>query len=101
MAGSTDWQLGIDFGTSYTTAAALEPGGEVTLLDLEADGRPRMASAVLLAPDGQILVGAAAISQAAFHPDRYERTPKRLVGEEQTFLGDGMVPVEDLVTAVI
>jgi len=97
MAG---WQLGIDFGTSSTVAAAVE-AGNATVLDLESNGRVRMSSAVFLTEEGDLLVGSAAEHQAVFAPERFEPTPKRLLGEGSVFLGDRMIPIADLVAAVL
>jgi molecular chaperone DnaK len=94
------WQLGIDFGTSYTVAAVATEG-TVTVVDVESNGRSRMPSSVFMSPDGEILVGTAAQHQAVFAPERYEPTPKRALGEGDVFLGDDLVPVTDLVAAVL
>ena len=94
------WQLGIDFGTSYTVAAVATEG-TVTVVDVESNGRSRMPSSVFISPDGEILVGTAAQHQAVFAPERYEPTPKRALGEGDCFLGDDLVPVTDLVAAVL
>jgi actin-like ATPase involved in cell morphogenesis len=94
------WQLGIDFGTSYTVAAVATEGS-VTVVDVESNGRSRMPSSVFVGPDGEILVGTAAQHQAVFAPERYEPTPKRALGEGDLFLGDDLVPVTDLVAAVL
>lgn len=94
------WQLGIDFGTSFTVAAIAQDSS-TTVVDVESNGRSRMPSSVFVGPDGEILVGTAAQHQAVFAPERYEPTPKRALGEGDLFLGDGLVPVTDLVAAVL
>jgi actin-like ATPase involved in cell morphogenesis len=94
------WSLGVDFGTSYTVAA-VATGSVVNAIDVESNGRDRIPSAVYLTPDAEILVGTAAQHQAPFGPERYEPTPKRLLGEGSVFLGDGLVPVVDLAAAVL
>jgi actin-like ATPase involved in cell morphogenesis len=94
------WHLGIDFGTSYTVAAVATEGS-VTVVDVESNGRSRMPSSVFMSPDGEILVGTNAQHQAVFAPERYEPTPKRSLGEGDLFLGDDLVPVTDLVAAVL
>jgi len=96
----SDWQLGIDFGTSFTVAAIAQ-NGSTTVVDVESNGRSRMPSSVFVGPDGEILVGSAAQHQAVFAPERYEPTPKRALGEGDLFLGDRLVPVTDLVAAVL
>jgi actin-like ATPase involved in cell morphogenesis len=94
------WSLGIDFGTSYTVAAVAS-GSSVTNVDVESNGRARIPSSVFLTEDGEILVGTAAQHQAAFSPSRYEPTPKRLIGENDVFLEDRVVPVAELAAAVL
>jgi actin-like ATPase involved in cell morphogenesis len=94
------WQLGVDFGTSYTVAA-IATEGSVTIVDVESNGRSRMPSSVFVSQEGEILVGTAAQHQAVFAPERYEPTPKRALGEGELFLGDDLVPVTDLVAAVL
>jgi molecular chaperone DnaK len=96
----TAWELGIDFGTSYTVAAIAQEGN-VTVIDVESSGKSRIPSSVFLNPDGRILVGTSAQHQAAFTPERYEPTPKRSFGEGEIFLGDRLVAVTDLAAAVI
>ena len=94
------WELGIDFGTSYTVAAA-STSGVAAVVDMESSGRARIPSAVYLTEDDEILVGTAAQHQAVFDPSRYEPTPKRSLGEGDLFLGDRLIPVSDLVAAVL
>lgn len=96
----TDWRLGIDFGTSYTVAAVWR-GGSATLLDIESNGSTRIPSSVYLTEEGEILVGTAAVQQSVFGPERFEPTPKRAIGEGEIFLGDRLIPVTELVKAVL
>jgi molecular chaperone DnaK len=96
----SDWALGIDFGTSYTAAAIAEDGIPRSV-DAESNGRDRMPSSVFFTEDGEVLVGTAAQHQAKFAPERYEPTPKRAIGEGEVFLGDGLIPIEDLIGAVL
>jgi hypothetical protein len=96
----TPWTLGIDFGTTFTVGAIGQEGGRRTI-DIESDGSSRMPSAVLLDEAGDLLVGQSALHQAPFHPDRFEATPKRTVGEGTLLLGDRLVTVTDAIAAVI
>jgi len=96
----SSWTLGIDFGTTFTVAAVAQVGS-IRPVDFETDGSYRMASAVLLDDAGSFAVGQSAVHQSIFHPDRFERTPKRMVGEGDLILGDRMVPVTDAVAAVL
>lgn len=97
MAG---WQLGIDFGTSYTVAAVLEDG-QVKVVDVESNGQSRIPSVVFLNSDEDLLVGTNAQHQAVFAPERFEPSPKRCIADGEVFLGDRFVPVADLVSAVL
>src|SRR5271169_654876 len=96
----TDWQLGVDFGTSYTVAAVLEDG-QVKVIDVESNGQSRIPSVVFLNTDGDVLVGTSAQHQAVFAPERFEPSPKRCIADGDVFLGDRFVPVADLIAAVL
>ncbi|HTW98853.1 MAG TPA: Hsp70 family protein [Acidimicrobiales bacterium] len=96
----SDWQLGIDFGTSYTVAAVARDGS-AAVVDVESNGSSRLASSVYLTEDDEVVVGTAALHQAVFGPERFEPTPKRAIGEGEIFLGDRLVPVTELVAAVL
>jgi len=95
-----DWQLGIDFGTSYTVAAVLEDG-HVKVIDVESNGQSRIPSVAFLNSDGDLLVGANALHQAVFAPDCFEPSPKRCIADGEVFLGEQFVPVADLISAVL
>lgn len=98
MAGS-EWVLAIDFGTSYTTVAVAE-NGRVDLIEI--DGVRAMPSGVWLDSSGVLVVGTAAERQARLAPERWERAPKRLLGEvAPLLLGDREVPVVEAVAAVL
>lgn len=96
----TPWYLGIDFGTSFTVVAASRDGA-ATVVDVESNGSSRMPSSVFFTQDEEFLVGTAALHQSVFSPERFEPTPKRAIGEGEVFLGDRLVPVVDLVSAVL
>ncbi len=95
------WTLGIDFGTTFTVAAVAREGSDPQLVDVEADGSCRMPSAILLDETGDFAVGKSATHQALFHPDRFEPTPKRVVGDGDLLLGDQLIPVTDVISAVV
>lgn len=96
MAG---WVLAIDFGTSYTTVAIAERG-RVELIDV--DGVRAMPSGVWHDGVGALVVGTAAERQARLAPERWERAPKRLLGEVAPLLLGGFeVSVVEAVAAVL
>ena len=105
-----DWTLAIDFGTTYTVAAVANPAGPdgehqtdgtTRLIDLEGDGTSKMPSSVVVTDDGEIVVGRAAVRQAALYPAAFEATPKRLIGQRTVLLGQTLVPVVELIAAVL
>jgi actin-like ATPase involved in cell morphogenesis len=105
-----DWTLAIDFGTTYTVAAVSDPAGAdgrnqaegtTRLIDLEGDGTSKMPSSVVVTDDGEIVVGRAAVRQAALYPAAFEATPKRLIGQRTILLGETLVPVVELIAAVL
>jgi len=98
MVEHEPWDLAVDFGTTYTAAAALRQGNVEVV---EVDGRTRMPSCVVHV-DGTLIVGVAAERQRLLFPDRTEPTPKRHLGiRERILLGGQPVEVRDTVAAVI
>lgn len=96
MAG---WVLAIDFGTSYTTVAIAE-NGRVELIDV--DGVRALPSGVWLDGSGALVVGTSAERQSRLAPERWERSPKRLLGEvAPLLLGGHRIAVVDAVAAVL
>jgi len=91
-------RLVIDFGTTNTVAA------------LEVDGQaPRtvtfgpsslLPSAVYAGPDG-ITVGREAQRQARLEPSRFEPNPKRRIDDGEVLLGASVIPVVELIAAVL
>ena len=92
-------ELAIDFGTSNTVAALRVDGAAPRLLSV--DGRPVLPSAVWLSPDGTLVVGRDAERQARLDPSRFEPNPKRRIDEVDVLLGDTVVPVVELIAAVL
>ncbi len=93
------WHLGVDFGTSFTTAA-VRRGGTTRMLALGQSGT-KLPSAVL-SINGELVAGEAAVNQAMLHPAGFERTPKRQVGvSHRLLLGDAEYDTVDLVSAVL
>lgn len=93
------WVLAIDFGTSYTTVAVAE-NGRIDLIEI--DGVRAVPSGVWLDGRGVLVVGMAAERQARLAPERWERAPKRLLGEvAPLLLGGREIPVVEAVAAVL
>lgn len=96
MAG---WVLSVDFGSSNTAAAYRDPDGRTHEVRLSATGS-LMPSAVLYGPE-RILVGRTAVQAAHTLPDAFEPSPKRRLPDREVLLGDAVVPVIELVAAVL
>ncbi|GAB3910566.1 hypothetical protein GCM10029964_114710 [Kibdelosporangium lantanae] len=92
-------RVAVDFGTSSTCIAVSVNGGQPQVVAV--DGRPVMSSAVYAAPDGVLFVGLEAERQAAVDPSRYEPNPKRRIDEPELLLGNSVVPVREVVRAVL
>ncbi len=94
------WVLAIDFGTTYTVAAARRSGRPPEVIEIE--GERRVPSVVLIDPSGQIVVGRAAESMAPTYPDRTLRTPKYRLGiPTAVVLGGRPYSIIDLVAALL
>ncbi|MFI9007251.1 type VII secretion-associated protein [Actinosynnema sp. NPDC053489] len=91
--------VAVDFGTSSTCVAMSRHGGEPQVVVV--DGQPIVPSAVFAAADGTLFVGQEAERQAAVDPSRYEPHPKRRVDEGELLLGTTVLPVVDVVRAVL
>ncbi|MFE2754412.1 type VII secretion-associated protein [Actinosynnema sp. NPDC059335] len=91
--------VAVDFGTSSTCVAMSLHGREPQVVVV--DGQPIVPSAVFAAADGTLFVGQEAERQAAVDPSRYEPHPKRRVDEGELLLGTTVLPVVDVVRAVL
>jgi type VII secretion-associated protein (TIGR03931 family) len=91
--------VAVDFGTSSTCVAISVDGREPQVVVV--DGQPLMPSAVFAAADGTVFVGQEAERQAAIDPSRYEPNPKRRIDEGDLLLGNTVLPVLDVVRAVL
>ncbi|MFI6098979.1 type VII secretion-associated protein [Lentzea sp. NPDC051213] len=91
--------VAVDFGTSSTCVAISAHGREPQVVVF--DGQPLVPSAVFAAADGTLFVGQEAERQAAVDPARYEPHPKRRVDEGELLLGNSVLPVVDVVRAVL
>jgi len=92
-------RVAVDFGTSSTCVAVSAHGREPQVVVF--DGQPLVPSAVFAAADGTLFVGQEAERQAAVDPARYEPHPKRRVDEGELLLGSTVLPVVDVVRAVL
>jgi len=90
--------LSVDLGTSNTVAVLAAHGRQPRVV--EVDGSATMPSALFLAEDGQLVVGRDAERRARLDPARFEPNPKRRVDEGTLLLGDKIVPVTDVLSAV-
>jgi actin-like ATPase involved in cell morphogenesis len=98
-AQGSGFRLGVDFGTSHTTAVLRWPDGHSRPLLF--DGSPLLPSAVYVQPDGQIVVGRDAVHAARLDPARFVPTPKRLGDQETVRLGESEVGVTAMIAAVL
>ena len=94
------YQLGIDFGTTYTSAAVAHDGlVEVVNLGTRSAVVP---SVVLVRADGTMMVGGAAEARATTEPNRVGREFKRRLGDPTPlYLGGTPFSAEALIGAVL
>ncbi|GGL96222.1 hypothetical protein GCM10011594_14940 [Nakamurella endophytica] len=91
--------LAIDFGTSNTVAALAVDGQAPRTVTFDAS--PLLPSCVWLAADGDVHTGRDALRQARRDPTRFEPNPKRRIDDGEVLLGDRVVPVVELIAAVL
>jgi len=99
MASADTYRLGIDFGSSHTTAILRRPDGHTRALLF--DGSPLLPSAVYAEPNGRLVVGRDAIHASRLDPTRFEANPKSRIDDSSVRLGDTEVAVSALVAAVL
>ncbi|MHB1139815.1 MAG: Hsp70 family protein [Microthrixaceae bacterium] len=93
------WLIAIDVGSSSTAAAVVTPGDAPRLLRFGES--PVLPSGVLLGDAGALVVGADAERSVGASPDRYERSPKRRLGDRVMLLGGQPVEPVDAIAAVL
>ena len=94
------WVLAIDFGTSYTVAAARVEGRAPEIIEIA--GERRMPSVVMVEPGGEIFVGRAAEDLSATNPGSTLRALKNRLGDQiPAILGGRPHQVVTLVAAVL
>lgn len=92
-------RVAVDFGTSSTCTVVSVDGREPQVVVV--DGAPLVPSSIYATPDGTLFVGHEADRQAAVAPSRYEPHPKRRIDEGELLLGDTVLPVIDVIRAVL
>jgi Hsp70 protein len=95
----SDWILLIDFGASLSRAAVRHADGRVE--PIEVDGATVMPSGVWADAAGTLSAGLPAQRQARLSPERWERAPKRSLGQPSMLLGGLEVDVPTTVAAVL
>jgi hypothetical protein len=93
------FRLGIDLGTSRTTAVMQWPDGR--LQELLFDSYPYLPSAVCTGSDGGLQVGRAAIDAGTLHPERFEPAPARRVGQATMRLGESTIETTAVLAALL
>ena len=93
-----DWVLLIDFGTSFSRAAIVDVDGRVE--PIEVDGASAMPSGVWADPAGRLTAGLVARRQARLAPERWDRAPKRSLGQPTLPLGQTQVAVPTVIAQV-
>lgn len=94
------WILAIDFGTSYTVAAARVDGRAPEIIEIS--GERRMPSVVMVDPDGGMLVGRAADDLSVTNPGSTLRALKNRLGDQTpAILGGRPHQVVTLVAALL
>ena len=96
---SKPWVLAIDFGTSFTVAAAAYQGEHGTVVEI--DGERRLPSAILVDGD-DIIVGRVADEMSSARPGDVLRAPKNRLGDQGAVILAGKTfPASRLVAAIL
>ncbi|MCC6435706.1 MAG: Hsp70 family protein [Acidimicrobiales bacterium] len=99
MSVEDPWVLGIDFGTSFTVAAARSRRGPEVI---EVGGERRVPSVVLAEDDGSVVVGRSAEDLATARPGHAIRAPKsRLAEPAPVILGGRPHQVTSLIASLL
>lgn len=97
------WALSIDYGTSNTVSAIVEPRRAPRMLQF--NGSVSLPSGVYFDPDSQEgkvwRVGRAAQQAGLDQPGNYEPTPKRSIPMGDVFLAGRIVKVQELICATL
>jgi peptide/nickel transport system substrate-binding protein len=96
---NSSWILAIDFGTSFTVAAALVEGGSAQVLEVDGD---RRVPSVILVDDDRIVVGRVADDMSITRPSQTLRAPKSRLGDPSPIvLGQRTYAIVPLVAALL
>jgi molecular chaperone DnaK (HSP70) len=94
--------LGIDVGSSHTTAALHRHGGDTAAVLPLDEGRPWVDSALYLAADDTVLIGRDALARAETEPERVVRGFACRVGDPVApLVGGRPCPAEMLLAALV
>jgi actin-like ATPase involved in cell morphogenesis len=91
--------LSVDLGTSNTVAVLSAHGRPPRVV--EVDGSANMPSAVFAGEDGTLMIGRDAERRARLDPTRFEPNPKRRIDEQTLLLGTDIVPVNEVLAAIL
>src|SRR6476619_6629020 len=81
--------LGLDFGTSFTAAAAADPDGRSARVVTLGNRAAAVPSVVFVRPDGSLLAGEDAYLRGASEPTRLVRNLKRRLGDRSPIVLGG------------
>lgn len=93
------YRLGVDLGTTFTSAAVFTDG-QVSMLDLGRDAA-QIPSVIFLTTDGAFLVGPPAERRGVLEPDRVVREFKRRIGDPVPVVLGGTPYSAHALTAVL
>lgn len=95
------WALSVDYGTSNTVSAIVEPRRAPRMLQF--GGSVSLPSAVYFDPESDRVwrVGKAAQQAGLDDPSHYEPTPKRAIPMGDVFLGGKVMAVQELIRATL
>jgi len=95
-----DWNLLIDFGTSFTRAAIADEDGRIVPIEL--DGALTIPSGIWAESGGKLVAGPSAQRQAKLAPERWDRAPGRSLGlGEPLVLGHSAVDPAKAVAEIL
>ncbi|MBM7773401.1 actin-like ATPase involved in cell morphogenesis [Actinokineospora baliensis] len=94
----TRWSLGVDLGTSFSSAAIATA---TQVESLEVSGERRIPSTIVLDESGALVAGTLAQRMVGRGPERGERNPRRYVGRRPMLLGGEPVTAQRALAALL